>query len=181
MRDRRSLMLLAVVPLVVVILDQATKYWITGSLLLHQSVPVVPGFFNLTLIHNPGAAFGLFAESSAGLRTAFLSGVSVLAVVLLTLFHLSTRPGEHMARAAALLVIGGAVGNLIDRVRFGKVVDFLDVYVGTLHWPAFNVADSAITVGICLFLWATWRDRREDDPVPAAVAAPVSGRESDTP
>ncbi|MDH4230009.1 MAG: signal peptidase II [Nitrospirota bacterium] len=156
---RPSLWPLIGVPLLLVALDQITKWWITGALMLNQSRPVVPGFFSLTLVHNPGAAFGLFADSGAALRTAFLGAVSVLAVVLLTVFYLRTSATDRAARAAALLVIGGAIGNLVDRVRFGKVVDFLDVFVGTWHWPAFNVADSCITVGIALFLWTSWRDR----------------------
>ncbi|MBI5136837.1 MAG: signal peptidase II [Nitrospirae bacterium] len=158
MRKRPSPALLVGLPPLVVALDQISKEWVLGNMGLHESIPVVPGLFSITSVRNPGAAFGLFSNSGPELRTAFLAGVSVLAVVLLTIYYLRSAPHERVPRLAAALVIGGAVGNLIDRLRFGHVVDFLDIYVGRHHWPAFNVADSAITVGITLFVLSAWRD-----------------------
>ena len=136
----------------VVLLDQFTKWLVLGKMPLYQSIPVVPGFFNLTHIRNPGGAFGFMAAGSQGVRNLLFLGVAILAMGLIVYFYRST-PRTHPYLATALAgIFGGAVGNLIDRLRFGEVVDFLDFYVGAYHWPAFNVADSAISVGITVFL-----------------------------
>ena len=137
---------------VVVVLDQLTKMLVIAKLPLYHTIPVIPGFFNLTHIRNPGGAFGFMAGGSQGLRNLLFIGVSIVAMGLLIAFYRST-PRTHRWLASALaMIFGGAVGNLIDRLRFGEVVDFLDVYVGAYHWPAFNVADSAITIGITIFI-----------------------------
>lgn len=173
MAYRPPLSLLFLVPLAVTGADQLAKHLITARLAVSESVPVIPGFFSLTLVHNRGAAFGMFSDAHHTLRTVFLVSVSVVAVILLAVFFLKSRPHDRMGRVAAVLVMGGAVGNLIDRLRFGQVVDFLDVYVGRYHWPAFNVADSAITIGIALFLWTAWRDRHgEPNPEPGVANEP---------
>jgi signal peptidase II len=136
----------------VVLLDQVTKLLVLAGLPLYHSIPVIPGFFNLTHIHNPGGAFGFMAASHPGLRNLLFIGVSSLAMAMLIYFYRNT-PNTHPYLAAALaMIFGGAVGNLIDRLRFGEVVDFLDVYIGAYHWPAFNVADSAISIGIGIFI-----------------------------
>ena len=153
---------------IIVVLDQVTKAWIQKTMTLHQSIPVIPDFFNLTFIKNPGAAFGLFAESGGTFRTAFFIIVSFLAVGVLTYLYANT-PGEfRLMRLALSLVMGGAIGNLIDRVRFGEVVDFLDFYIGRYHWPAFNVADSCITVGVTFLIAHSLINRKED----SGMAAP---------
>jgi signal peptidase II len=137
---------------VVIVLDQVTKLLVVAQISLYQSIPVIPGVFNLTHIHNPGGAFGFMAAGHAGVRNLIFIGVSSLAMGLLIYFYRNT-PRTHPYLAAALaMIFGGAVGNLIDRLRFGEVVDFLDVYLGAYHWPAFNVADSAITIGITIFI-----------------------------
>jgi signal peptidase II len=136
----------------VVVLDQVTKLLVLAGMPLYHSIPVIPGFFNLTHIHNPGGAFGFMAAGHPGLRNLLFIGVSSLAMGLLIYFYRNT-PNTHPYLAAALaMIFGGAVGNLIDRLRFREVVDFLDVYVGAYHWPAFNVADSAISIGITIFI-----------------------------
>jgi signal peptidase II len=136
----------------VIALDQITKLLVLAGMPLYHSIPVIPGFFSLTHIHNPGGAFGFMAASNQGMRNLLFIGVSSLAMGLLIYFYRST-PRTHPFLAAALaMIFGGAVGNLIDRLRFKEVVDFLDVYIGAYHWPAFNVADSAITVGITIFI-----------------------------
>jgi signal peptidase II len=136
----------------VVVLDQIAKALVLASMPIYHSIPVIPGFFNLTHIRNPGGAFGFMAAGSQGLRNLLFLGVSALAMGLIVFFYRST-PKTHPALASALaMIFGGAVGNLIDRLRFGEVVDFLDVYLGAYHWPAFNVADSAITIGITIFI-----------------------------
>jgi signal peptidase II len=136
----------------VVLLDQATKLLVVAKMPLYHSITVLPGFFNLTHIRNPGGAFGFMAAGSQGLRNLLFVGVSIIAMGLIVYFYRST-PKTHPYLASALaMIFGGAVGNLVDRLRFGEVVDFLDAYVATYHWPAFNVADSAITVGITIFI-----------------------------
>jgi signal peptidase II len=173
MSGRPPLKLLVSVPLTVVALDQATKFWVGTRMELFESIPVIPGFFSITYVRNPGAAFGMFSQAHDLWRMSLLVGVSLVAVALLTLFFLRSPHAERVSRLAAVLVMGGALGNLIDRLRFGEVIDFLDLFVGRLHWPAFNVADSAITIGIGLFVVSAWRERRERSP----GGAPVTERE----
>lgn len=130
-------------------LDQVTKAWVLRALMLGQSTPIVPGLFHLTLVKNPGVAFGLFAHCG-GLVTAaaFVIVGGMVAVAL--------RPPVSRAQIlAAGLILGGAIGNVVDRLRFGGVVDFFDFRV----WPVFNVADSGITVGAMLLAWCWWRGR----------------------
>ena len=152
---------------VILLLDQWSKFWIHRSMELHQSIPVIPKFFNLTYIRNPGAAFGLFSESGGMLRTFAFIGISLIALVVLGYLYSKTLDRNRLLRLALSLVTGGAIGNLIDRVRMGEVIDFLDFYIGSSHWPAFNVADSCISVGVFLILlqgWVTPRDRSEIVP-----------------
>jgi signal peptidase II len=138
---------------VVILLDQLSKELIIHYLPFNQIIPVLKGFFNITHIHNPGGAFGLMANLNPALRSFIFLFISSLAVGLIFYFYKKTPPNYPWLAAAFALILGGAIGNLIDRARFGTVVDFLDFYVGNLHWPAFNVADSAITVGIVIFVF----------------------------
>jgi signal peptidase II len=142
----------AIIALIVVVADRATKAVILDQLIPGQTISIVPGFFSLVYVRNPGAAFGLLASAGPGWRDVFLVSVSVLAIAgLLYLVH-KTPKNRKWDRFAAAAVIGGALGNLYDRLVYGEVIDFLDVYVGGWHWPAFNVADSAITVGVAILL-----------------------------
>jgi signal peptidase II len=143
----------------VVVLDQVVKAIALGRLTLGVPVDVVPGLVALTLVKNPGLAFGFLAGIPAGSR--WLVGLlSLLALIVLFRVALRVLPrGGWREQAAIGLIFGGAVGNLIDRVRFGAVVDFVDVYFRGWHWPAFNVADSAITVGVALLALGLLTDR----------------------
>ncbi len=143
---------LAVIAGGIVIADQVTKFIILREVALHASIPVIPGFFHITHIQNPGGAFGFLANQSAMVRGILFLFVSTLAVGLVLWFYHKTPPTHRWLAAGFALIVGGAIGNLIDRVRFGKVVDFLDFFIRGWHWPAFNVADSAITVGITIFI-----------------------------
>lgn len=143
--------ILIIVASAVIILDQLTKAIISHYLYLHQSIEVIGGFFNITYIRNPGAAFGLFRDSGEIFRVLFLTGTSIVALIVIFFFYKQVKDGL-ISKIALSLIAGGAVGNLIDRIRFGEVVDFLDFYIGIYHWPAFNIADSAITVGVFLLL-----------------------------
>ncbi len=129
-------------------IDQATKAAIIKNFHLHQSVPVIPGFFHLTYVRNTGAAFGILAGSEPW-RLYFFLAVGIVA--LLSLFHFFySNHRAPLILVGTALVCGGAAGNIADRLRLGYVVDFLDFFVGAYHWPAFNIADSAITIGIAL-------------------------------
>ncbi|MBT8349747.1 MAG: signal peptidase II [Deltaproteobacteria bacterium] len=136
----------------IVVSDQITKALILKSMPLYHSVSVIPGFFNITHIHNPGGAFGFLASQSSTLRTIVFLLISSLAVGLVLWFYKQTPKTHPWLASAFAMIFGGAIGNLIDRIRFGKVVDFLDFYLGNLHWPAFNIADSAISIGITVFV-----------------------------
>ena len=135
----------------ILLIDQAAKGVVAQRFSLYESLEVIPGFFNLTYIRNTGGAFGLLAGEVSRLRTGLFLAISCVGMGII--FYLYTRipPGEPWLDAGLAMTFGGALGNLIDRVRFGEVVDFLDFHIGTLHWPAFNVADSAISVGVGIF------------------------------
>lgn len=149
--------LLIFVAAIVIILDQLTKAVIANYFILHQSIEVIPGLFNITYIRNPGAAFGILRDASGTFRTIFLTGVSLAALIIIFFVYRNIR--DTASRIAFSLIAGGALGNLIDRIRFGEVIDFLDFYIGRYHWPAFNVADSAITVGIFIAVLFLYRDK----------------------
>ncbi len=136
----------------VIIADQITKFIILRDVGLHTTIPVIPGFFQITHVQNPGGAFGFLANQSALVRGILFLAVSTVAVGLVAWFYHKTPPTHRWLAAGFALIFGGAIGNLIDRVRLGRVVDFLDFFIGRWHWPAFNVADSAITVGITIFV-----------------------------
>jgi signal peptidase II len=137
----------------VLLLDQVSKAVVSATLKMHEVRPLIHGLLNLTLVHNTGAAFGLLAGRASILRTIFFLGVSLVAmgVILWMVFRL---PQDQKLELFALsLIFGGALGNVIDRARLGEVIDFIDVYYRTYHWPAFNVADSAITIGVILLVF----------------------------
>jgi signal peptidase II len=139
----------------VIIVDQVTKLWIMTVFALHEQLTVIPGFFNLVYVTNTGAAFGFLAGDKTWLRQFFFVTVSIVALVVIALAYNHLKKQSRIFVYSLGLIAGGAVGNLIDRLRFGSVVDFLDFYLGSYHWPAFNAADSAITVGVGLFLLGT--------------------------
>lgn len=136
--------------LIVVLLDQLTKWLAVGLLDPYRPLPLVANL-NLTLMFNEGAAFSLLADAGGWQRWLF-SGFALVVSLLLGIWLLRLEARERLMALALSLVLGGAVGNLIDRLRTGRVVDFIDFYVGDWHWPAFNVADSAISLGVALLL-----------------------------
>ena len=153
------------IPLLAVglLLDQVTKALIMLKLPLGSQAPLIPGLLNLVHIHNKGAAFGLL--SGWGAEFAWLFFVATTALVLVVLGYLLWRlPDDHWPAALGYsLILTGALGNLIDRVRLGEVVDFIDVYWGRYHWPAFNVADSLVCVGTAILVWVIIRDEKTAD------------------
>lgn len=152
--------MLGLVAVLVIVLDQFTKKLVTHYFELHASVPVIPNFFDLVYVRNKGAAFGILADSAY--RVPVLLVTTSVAVVFLVWLYRQYRPDQLLARCGLSLVLGGAVGNLIDRLRFGEVVDFIYVHWYDHYWPAFNVADSAICVGVGMLLLAQWRDGRAE-------------------
>jgi signal peptidase II len=152
------LRLAAKVAVAILVLDQVTKVVVERSMLLHQTIPLLP-FFSLSYVRNTGAAFGVLGAAPAGIRLPLFVLVTLVAIGALVSFVRRTPVEERTLVAALGAILGGAVGNLVCRVRYGEVIDFLDVHWGTLHWPAFNVADSAITVGVAIVLLHSVRGR----------------------
>jgi signal peptidase II len=155
---KKYIILLATVGCVV-ILDLITKAYITSNMFLHESYPVIPGFFSITYIRNPGAAFGFLASASPMFRSAFFLIVTIFVIAMIFYYIVTSRLEEALEHFSLSLILAGALGNTIDRIRYGEVVDFLDVYIGSHHWPAFNVADSAISVGAVLLVLALIKNR----------------------
>lgn len=134
----------------IIVADFASKAWVLAAFHLHESV-VITSFFNLVLVMNPGASFSFLADAGGWQKWFFI--VLALAISAWLVVLIRHHAAEKLMPAALALVLGGALGNVIDRIRFGAVVDFLDFHVAGWHWPAFNVADSAITVGVILLIW----------------------------
>ena len=147
-----DLLRVAPLALVVVLLDQATKFLVQSRFLPGDQLPVVPGFFNLTLTYNPGVAFGLFAGLPEEIRSGVLTVTILVAFTVLLAFLFGEYGRTTAGRTGLGLILGGAIGNIVDRLYLGKVVDFLLVYYQDWHWPAFNVADSAICIGVGVLL-----------------------------
>jgi len=137
----------------VVLADRFTKMAAEAWLDPIRPLPVIPGLFDLTLVRNPGGVFGIMRDLSPGIRSALFTIVPALVIVAIAVYLWRLPGDQRLVRAALALVLGGAAGNLIDRIRLGHVVDFLDVYWRDHHWPAFNIADSAICVGVGLMLF----------------------------
>lgn len=143
----------------VVFFDQLSKLYIDRRFALYESLKVLENFFHITYVRNKGAAFGILADSAY--RVPFFSAVALLAVVGI-LWYLRQVPDDQRVQQVGLsLVLGGAIGNLVDRVRLGEVIDFIDVHWHRYHWPAFNVADIAICVGVGLLLLGLWRSEQQ--------------------
>lgn len=134
----------------VIVLDQVSKWWMVSWLSLYETVAIMP-YFNLTMAHNHGAAFSFLAQAGGWQRWFFIGLAAVISVVLL-IWLARLKPAAKLEAISLSLILGGAIGNVIDRILYGYVIDFLDVYVGTSHWPAFNIADSAICIGAVLLI-----------------------------
>jgi signal peptidase II len=171
----------------VVVLDQGTKTLVDRLMSLHESHLVLDGLLRLTYVRNRGAAFGILSEAELPYQSLLFSGVSLVALFAIAIYAWRLPSRSWLPRLALTLIMGGAVGNLLDRARLGYVIDFVDVFWGAHHWPAFNVADSAITIGVALLVLDMLRDhgpetsaelpgvRRAAAPAPSGMAAPSSG------
>ena len=147
---KRKYWILLIICVWIISIDQWAKYVVQQRLVLYQRVEVIHGFFNLTHVRNPGGAFGIFGGEKGGLGSWFFVVFSLVAIGSILFLFVKAREGEKTFSLSFSLVLSGAVGNLIDRLRYEEVVDFLDFYLFSYHWPAFNVADSAICIGIGL-------------------------------
>ncbi len=141
-------MLFSLITVIGLMVDQATKLYIDRVMVLHQSIPVIDGLFSFTYLRNRGAAFSFLSDASW--RLPFFILVSLVAGIVILVAMKKMREDQKMAQIALAMIFSGAFGNLIDRIRMGEVIDFIDVYWSTHHWPAFNVADSLICVGVVL-------------------------------
>ena len=136
--------------MIAIALDQATKLTIVATMRLYESIPVI-SFFNLTYVHNEGAAFS-FLSDAGGWQRWFFAGLATIISIIIAIWLTRLKKHEILLAMSLALILGGAIGNLIDRLAYGYVIDFLDFYYKTWHFPAFNVADSAITIGVGLML-----------------------------
>ena len=168
---RRRLVWL-LLPAALIVLDQLSKAIVRAHIGVHEKIELLEGFFRLNHVQNEGAAFGLFADLPPGYREAVLTSLAAIALILVVVYSLRLDPGEWISQAGLHMIFAGAIGNLIDRFIFGSVTDFLEFHWHTsFHWPAFNVADSAIVVGVAALLVDTFRSRR------GPVAIDVAGEE----
>ena len=149
------LRLLFLVTIPLYILDQLTKWATLAYIPLHHEIPIIPGFFNLVHVTNTGSAFGLM-RGWFNFHVVF--GTIMAVVMFVLLFRKST---DQLTRFASALILSGIFGNITDRIIHGHVIDFLDFYIGRHHWPAFNIADSAIVIAVALFLWASFKPPAE--------------------
>lgn len=147
----------AVIGICVLLLDQLTKYAVVSALSQYEAIEAVPGYFNLVYYRNAGAAFGIL-NKAGDFGKFILLGISAVAIVVIASLASSSR--DRLYTIGLSLIAGGAAGNLIDRALYGSVVDFLDFHIGSLHWPAFNVADSAISVGVAFALLSFFRSNK---------------------
>jgi signal peptidase II len=151
-------LILALTAPVILVADQLTKLYIDRTMKLYQSIQVIDGLFSITYLRNKGAAFSFLSDASW--RLPFFLLATVIAVIAIITAFCKLKDEQRFAAFSLSLILSGAIGNLIDRVRMGEVIDFLDVYWKTYHWPAFNVADSAICVGVALLALDLFREER---------------------
>jgi signal peptidase II len=149
---------------VIIVLDAVTKWLVSANISLHDAITVIPDLFSIVHVRNTGAAFGIGANAESQVVPLLLNSGAILVFLIVVAYALRTPLTDRTLQVGLHLILGGAIGNLVDRFRFGYVVDFLDLYVRDHHWPAFNVADSAICIGIALL----FLDMRRK-PQPAAA------------
>jgi len=142
-----------------VAIDQLTKYLLVKALPLNKGIPIIPGLLNLVHVHNTGGAFSLFAGSVSPWRQYIFIGLAVIVIAAIAYAYGKVGKKDNWTRIAYIFIAGGACGNLIDRIRLGEVIDFIDVYAGRWHWPVFNVADAALSTGAVMLLVSLIRKR----------------------
>ena len=162
----------AIISLVIIVSDAWTKWLVNNRIDLHETIPVIPNFFQLVHVRNTGAAFGIGANADSRLVPILLNTGAIAVFCVVVVYAMRSAVTDRLLQVGLHLILGGAIGNLLDRFRFGYVVDFLDAYVAwggrEHHWPAFNIADSAICVGIAL-LFLDMRRKPEESGEAAAA------------
>jgi signal peptidase II len=148
---------------VTLVLDRWTKALILNRFSLNESIPVIDGLFNITYVQNTGVAFGIFSSIASPAKTLLLSVFTIFAAAVVVTYSVRSSAQNHLLQTALALILGGALGNLYDRLAYGYVVDFLEFYLRTYHWPSFNVADSAISIGVALLALEIFRAERKRD------------------
>ena len=151
-RNVMSRRAMGIITVIIVAGDQLTKHLVRSQLMLHDAIEVIPGFLNLVHVRNTGAAFGFLNVVDLPFKRALMTSIALIALGAIGFYTWRVEAQETLSRTGLSLILGGAVGNLIDRAFMGYVVDFIDVYMNSVHFWAFNVADSAITVGACLLI-----------------------------
>ena len=154
----------AVLVLVVLGLDRWTKWLIHSRLLLNQTILIIDGFLNITYVQNTGVAFGILDAASLPLKSAALATLTIAAIAGVIVYSLRTPVNQRLLQVALSLILAGALGNLYDRIHYGYVIDFIEVYFRNYRWPSFNIADSAITVGVALLALEIFRKDTHDAP-----------------
>jgi signal peptidase II len=149
------------------LLDQLSKFYIDNTFELLQSKRVITNFFHITYIRNPGAAFGILSDNA--IRLPFFITISLLASLGILWYIRRIPRGKHWQQLALGLILSGALGNLMDRIRLSEVIDFLDVHWYNYHWPAFNIADSAICIGVTILLICSWQEERQKKRPPTQI------------
>ncbi|HEY7816845.1 MAG TPA: signal peptidase II [Vicinamibacteria bacterium] len=175
---RRALVLAAGISAILAF-DQATKILAASRLLPGESVPIIPGLLHFTLVRNTGMAFGILSAHDFPFKSVIMTLLSLAALGAVVYYALRSPRGESLTRWGLTLILGGALGNILDRARLGYVIDFVDVFYRDAHWPAFNVADSCICIGVGLWLLdSLWRPERRSvaSPEPAVRSEPVERR-----
>lgn len=167
---RTRYLIFTVTALLILVVDQVSKVYINRSMDLYTTIPVIENYFNITYLRNKGAAFGFLANASY--RLPFFILVSLVAIVVIGVVVYRLRPDQKLASFCLALILSGAVGNLIDRVRLGEVIDFIDVHWYQYHYPAFNIADSAICVGVFLLAVDMFREEKRQKSLNAGHKAP---------
>ncbi len=147
---------LTIIFLIIVLIDQITKFYIASNFELYQSIEIIRGFFNITYIRNSGVAFGMFSNLKGSFIQIVFIAIYIIAIISILILYRETHGYSHIALS---LIFSGAIGNLIDRIFRGEVVDFMDFHWQNYHWPAFNVADSCISVGVGLLMITMIEDR----------------------
>lgn len=161
--------------LLIVVADQWSKWLVERYLPLHQPLEIIPSVLNFTHVRNTGVAFGMFAANGSSSGTLILTVLGLIALVVVGLYFWRTSTQDRLMLTSLSLILGGAIGNLMDRLAAGSVTDFIDAYVGTYHWHTFNVADSAITIGICLMALEILLAGRKPTASPEPADAGTSG------
>jgi signal peptidase II len=170
-QPRRLRLAYLTVSTVLVVLDQVVKYAVDRAMVLHESIPLIPGLLQLTYVRNRGGAFGLLSGGDLPLRAVLFPLINVVVFAVMLVVALRMPAHRRWVQTALSLVLGGALGNLIDRLAHGYVIDFVDVYWRSYHWPMFNVADSAISVGVCMLVLDMLREPRSPEKQPQAEIA----------